>query len=119
MASRIHTLTVDCRRPWELAQFWSALLDWPIAGGDGPDDDEVLVEPRAAGPAPLLFIEVPEVKAGKNRLHLDITPDDQAAEVERALGLGATRAEVGQTGDESWVVLADPEGNEFCILRPR
>jgi hypothetical protein len=68
--------------------------------------------------APLLFIEVPGTKAVKNRLHLDLTPDDQAAEVERLCDLGAAPASVGQCGDESWVVLADPEGNEFCVLSP-
>ena len=66
----------------------------------------------------LLFVPVPEEKAGKNRLHPDFRPVDQAAEVERLLSLGARRADVGQR-DASWVVLADPEGNEFCILRGR
>jgi hypothetical protein len=65
---------------------------------------------------PLLFLEVPEAKAGKNRLHLDLSPDDQAAEVERIRDLGAMPVSVGQSGDEDWVVLADPEGNEFCVL---
>ena len=63
-------------------------------------------------------MRVPEHKATKNRLHLDLRPDDQERHVERLLALGATRAQVGQTGDESWVVLADPEGNEFCVLSP-
>jgi hypothetical protein len=66
----------------------------------------------------LLFGAVPEPKTVKNRLHLDFRPDDRDREVERMLALGATRADVGQ-GEESWVVLADPEGNEFCILRSR
>jgi hypothetical protein len=65
----------------------------------------------------LLFLRVPKPQAGKNRLHLDLRPDDQAAEVERVKSLGARPVEIGQQGDESWVVLADPEGNEFCILR--
>lgn len=61
---------------------------------------------------------MPEAKSIKNRLHLDLTPSpgERDVEVERLIGLGATRADVGQTGDESWVVLADPEGNEFCVL---
>jgi hypothetical protein len=62
-------------------------------------------------------LRVPEGKQSKNRLHLDLRPDDQQAEVERVLGLGAQRASVGQSDEVSWVVLADPEGNEFCILR--
>ena len=73
---------------------------------------------RARSPAGLLFGAVPEAKTVKNRLHLDFRPDDRDAEVERLLALGATRADVGQ-GDESWVVLADPEGNEFCVLSAR
>jgi hypothetical protein len=62
---------------------------------------------------------VPDGKTVKNRLHLDFRPVDQAAEVERLLALGVRRADVGQAGDEPWVVLADPEGNEFCVLGPR
>lgn len=115
----IATVTIDCARPWELAQFWSSLLDWPIDDDTGPDDEEVQISPRTAGPTPLLFIKVLEPKSGKNRLHLDIKPDDQAAEVDRALALGATRSQVGQTGAETWVVLADPEGHEFCLLSSR
>jgi len=118
MTNTIDGLSIDCANPWALAQFWSRLLDWPIDDDNAPDDHEVGVSPREAGP-PLLFIKVPEVKSGKNRLHLDIKPDDQDAEVRRALELGAIRVEVGQSGDESWVVLADPEGNEFCILKSR
>ena len=64
----------------------------------------------------ILFLRVPEGKAVKNRLHLDFRPDDQAAEVARLEGLGARRVDIGQ-GDQSWVVLADPDGNEFCVLR--
>lgn len=67
----------------------------------------------------LLFQRVPEPKTVKNRLHLDFRPDDHEAEVTRFLALGARHADVGQTGEESWVVLADPEGNEFCVLRSR
>ncbi len=64
----------------------------------------------------LLFLAVPDPKTIKNRLHLDLRPDDQKAEVERALALGAKHVDIGQ-GEQTWVVLADPEGNEFCILR--
>jgi hypothetical protein len=65
-----------------------------------------------------LFLNVPESKSVKNRLHLDVVPDDQATEVERLLSLGAQRADIGQ-GEQTWVVLADPEGNEFCVLSAR
>nr|WP_235614657.1 VOC family protein [Streptomyces ambofaciens] len=70
-------------------------------------------------PPTLVFIRVPEVKAVKNRLHLDVSPIDRSTEneVSRLLGLGATRADVGQGADRNWVVMADPEGNEFCVLR--
>ena len=73
----------------------------------------------ADGVAPdLLFLRVPEAKAVKNRLHLDLRPEDQPAEVARLEGLGARRADVGQGAEVSWVVMADPDGNEFCVLRP-
>jgi predicted enzyme related to lactoylglutathione lyase len=118
MASRIATLSIDAVKPLSLARFWSAVLGWE----HGIDDDgDVWVEPGVGHPdygavPPLLFLAVPESKSVKNRLHLDLRPDDQEREVERAEALGATRASVGQTGDEGWVVLADPEGNEFCVL---
>jgi len=81
-----------------------------------------VIEPAEGSPengvaADLIFLAVPEGKQAKNRLHLDLRPDDQDAEVARLLGLGATRADVGQGVDKTWVVLADPEGNEFCVLR--
>lgn len=116
MPSTFSTLVVNANDPGGLARFWSAVLDWPITE---EDDEEVLVEPPEGTPGvDLLFVPVPEEKAGRNRLHIDLRPDDQAAEVERIIGLGARRADVGQ-GDVTWVVLADPEGNEFCVLRGR
>ena len=80
------------------------------------------IEPPAGSPEDgvspdLLFVKVPDGKRGKNRLHLDLRPGDQAAEVARLEGLGARRVDIGQ-GEQTWVVLADPEGNEFCVLRP-
>ena len=120
MTIRIQCLTIDSHDPRKLASFWSEVLGWRIAY---EDPDEYVIEPAAGTPEcdvcpDLLFIKVDEGKAGKNRLHLDLRPTEQQAEVERILALGATRAEIGQTGEESWVVLADPEGNEFCVLRP-
>jgi hypothetical protein len=69
----------------------------------------------------MCFMPVREAKVVKNRLHLDLTttPDDREAEIERLIALGARRANIGQTGEESWTVLADPEGNEFCVVRPK
>jgi predicted enzyme related to lactoylglutathione lyase len=120
MGSRITEIVIDCNDPEQVAGFWSAALGWSVQtdGADrwmsetGSDEDGSLV---------LIFQSVPEPKTGKNRVHLDVSPRDceQFDEVERLLRLGARRANVGQTGQESWVVLADPEGNEFCVLRRR
>jgi predicted enzyme related to lactoylglutathione lyase len=119
MAIRVQCLAVDSNDPDKLARFWADVLGWRRTYEDG---DEVVLEPPAGSPedgvAPdLLFLRVPEPKSVKNRLHLDLRPDDQEAEVGRVEALGAQRVSVGQGDDVSWVVLADPEGNEFCVLR--
>lgn len=119
MALRWQCICVDAYDPDRLATFWAAALGWRRTY-DAPD--EVVLEPPAGSPADgvspdLLFSRLDEPKVGKNRLHLDLRPDDHAAEVTRLLGLGATHADVGQGPDVTWVVLADPEGNEFCVLR--
>jgi hypothetical protein len=80
------------------------------------DDDEFEIRPDPDTRPGVDFVRLDEPKTGKSRLHLDFTPDDQDAEVERLLALGARRVDIGQ-GEQSWVVLADPEGNEFCVLR--
>lgn len=110
---------VDCADPRRLASWWAELLGWrlTVAG-----DDESVIEPAEGSPQDgvspdMLFLKVPEGKAAKNRLHVDLRPDDQASEVARAEALGATRVDVGQRDEVSWIVMADPEGNEFCILR--
>ncbi|HEX5542554.1 MAG TPA: VOC family protein [Micromonospora sp.] len=120
MNLRIQCLCVDTPDPDESATFWQAALGWRRTY---EHDNEVVLEPPAGsaedGVVPdLLFLRVPEEKAVKNRLHLDLRPDDQAAEVARLEGLGARRVDVGQRPDVSWVVMADPAGNEFCVLRP-
>ena len=113
----IDFITVDCRNPMLLAEFWCEMLDWEVGG---QDDESAWIEPRnkdlVVSPR-ILFYKNPDTKLVKNRLHFDLRPDHQQLEVERALALGATRANIGQTGEESWIVMADPEGNEFCILR--
>ncbi len=119
MTLTIQCLNIDTRDPDALASFWQQALGWRRTYDTS---DEVVLEPPAGSPqdgvAPdLLFAQVPEEKSGKNRLHLDLRPTDQAAEIARLEALGATRVDVGQTGEESWVVLADPDGNEFCVLR--
>lgn len=119
MTLRIQCFDIDCLEPREVATFWQEALGWRLTY---ESDEEYVLEPPAGSPedgvAPdLLFLRVPEVKTVKNRLHLDLRPDDQEAEVQRLLDLGATRVDIGQ-GATRWVVLADPEGNEFCVLTP-
>ncbi|MBI5088792.1 MAG: VOC family protein [Actinobacteria bacterium] len=125
MTIRIETTSFDAHEPYAMAQWWATALGWEVTDG-GPADDEVSIAPTSDSPErgimpELLFCRVPEGKTVKNRIHLDLRPDDQAAEVARFEALGATRVDVGQEGnpDVTWVVLADPEGNEFCILRTR
>jgi Glyoxalase-like domain len=108
-------IIVDSADPEALGKWWREALDWVVVNDD-PAEYEIRPEPdRLPG---LLFVRVPEKKALKNRLHMDFRPDDRDAEVDRLLKLGATRADIGQ-GDVSWAVLADPEGNEFCVLSSR
>jgi hypothetical protein len=119
MGIRIQCLCIDAHDPGTIASFWQSALGWRRTF---EKEDEVVLEPPAGSPedrvAPdLLFLKVPEGKTVKNRLHLDLRPEDQAAEVARLEALGARRVSVGQ-GEVSWVVMADPEGNEFDVLRP-
>jgi hypothetical protein len=119
MSIRIQCLCVDSAHPSKSADFWEAALGWRRTHDSA---DEVVLEPPAGSPedgvAPdLLFLRVPERKTVKNRLHLDLRPTDQAAEVARLEALGARRVDVGQA-EVSWVVMADPDGNEFDVLRP-
>jgi catechol 2,3-dioxygenase-like lactoylglutathione lyase family enzyme len=127
MTSKFTELAIDCADPQGLARFWCSVLGYEVQ-----DEDDGLVtigSPAVAegrnrpGPVPptLTFARVPERKVFKNRVHLDVSPTDreQGEEVRRLLDLGARHAEVGQTGEEPWVTLADPEGNEFCVLADR
>ncbi len=108
-------VVVDSREPRELGLWWRDALGWVVVG---EGDDELEIAPAEGAHPTLLFGAVPEGKSVKNRLHLDFVPDDQAAEVQRLIGLGATHADIGQQ-NVPWVVLADPEGNEFCVLAAR
>ena len=115
----IQAIDIDCHDPATLATFWQRALGWRVTY---ESDDEWVLEPPSGsaqdGVAPdLLFLRVPDQKTVKNRLHLDLRPQDQDDEVQRLLELGARHVDIGQ-GQHSWVVLADPEGNEFCVLRP-
>ena len=105
-------VVVDASDPAALAHWWAAALGWVVTV---EDPDEVEIRPGPDTLPGLVFVPVPDAKTVKNRLHLDFRPRDQDAEVERLLAHGARRADVGQ-GDVSWVTLADPEGNEFCVL---
>ena len=107
---------VAAQDPAELGRWWQEALGWVVVD-EGPDVFEIRPAPEQL--PGLLFVPVPEAKSIKNRLHLDFRPDDHDAEVERFLALGATRADLEQAEQASWVVLADPEGNEFCVLSSR
>jgi predicted enzyme related to lactoylglutathione lyase len=115
---RIQHITVDCGDPYELARFWSVVTGWPISEVDSPGDDEVLLEPADPALPELLFIRVPEAKSGKNRLHLDLVPEVRTRdeEVARLVDAGAVVvSDQRRENGRGWVVLADPEGNEFCV----
>jgi predicted enzyme related to lactoylglutathione lyase len=121
--TRLVHLIIDAVEPARLARFWAAALGWEIGVEDDEEIDVWPHEYRYPDPValPLVFVPAPEAKAVKNRIHLDLATESvahQAAEVERLLDLGATPADIGQ-GDVPWVVLADPEGSEFCVLSPR
>jgi predicted enzyme related to lactoylglutathione lyase len=112
MTLRFSDVCIDAHDIDALSSWWSTVLGWPAE--QTKDGDIALRAPAGAGPD-WLFLAVPDNKVVKNRIHFDFTPDDQRAEVDRVLGLGARHVDIGQ-GEQSWVVLADPEGNEFCIL---
>ncbi|HEY1622236.1 MAG TPA: VOC family protein [Streptosporangiaceae bacterium] len=121
MPVRIRTITFDCAEPYRLSLFWAEVTGF----AEDPDDPNLPEQEEAAllGTPNLLFVRVPEAKQVKNRVHLDLAPSEPApaardAEMERILRLGATLAEDHRRSDGSgWVVLADPEGNEFCVER--
>jgi predicted enzyme related to lactoylglutathione lyase len=118
MPVRLHHIVVDTHDLPALARFWTQALGWKILS---ERDREIVIGPEQSAPVGMCFMPVPDAKAVKNRVHLDLTTsgEDRDAEIERLLALGARRVDVGQTGAESWTVLADPEGNEFCVVRPK
>jgi hypothetical protein len=131
MSVRWYSVVIDCNDVSAQSRWWARVLDWRIIY-ESPS--EVIVVPPdvadRANPAPvrergpgLIFVPVPERKATKNRLHIDLAPpadQDQGAEVSRLEALGARRVDIGQDPDKvSWIVMADPEDNEFCVLSPR
>jgi predicted enzyme related to lactoylglutathione lyase len=116
----IRTITFDCvNDPYDNGMFWSSLLGRPLADDDKPGDPEASIRDADGGPT-LLFVRVPEAKTVKNRVHLDLVPTGRtrAQEAERALALGARHVgDFTRPDGGGWIVLADPEGNEFCIER--
>ncbi len=119
MGSVLREVVVDCHDPSVVAGFWAKVLGWEVheegswywtAPADADESRDLA----------LVFVPVPEKKVAKNRLHVDLSPvgSDQAEELERLRHLGAVQADVGQ-GEQAWIVLADPEGNEFCLLGGR
>ena len=120
MTSRVAVLVVDARDPELVARFWCDVLGWVVHESS---DELVTIAPEGARPGtgdPAMdVVAVPEPKTGKNRLHLDVRADGTSRDEElaRLLALGARRVDVGQPPDVTWVVLADPEGNEFCLLQ--
>ena len=124
MAIKFEGVTVDASDPRGLAEFWAAVLGWKIGGE--LEEIEVWIQPDTSdsvstGFPEILFLINAEAKQVKNRLHLDLRPDNQAEEVARLEKLGAKRIDIGQNQNESctWVVMADPEGNEFCVLNDK
>jgi predicted enzyme related to lactoylglutathione lyase len=118
MPASLHHIVIDAHDLPGLAGFWAEVLGWRILS---QRDREVVIGPDPTAQVGICFMPVTEPKAVKNRVHLDLTtaPDERDSEIERILALGARRVDIGQTGQESWTVLADPEGNEFCVVRPK
>ncbi|MDP9226013.1 MAG: VOC family protein [Actinomycetota bacterium] len=119
MTLEIQCLTIDCKDPDRLAGFWASVLGYETTYQSAPEEQgerEVAISEPGGG-WELLFLEAPDEKVVKNRLHLDLRPEDRDAEVDRLVALGARKIDIGQGPEVTWVVLADPEGNEFCVLR--
>ena len=118
MPVALHHIVIDARDLPGLARFWSQALGWPVLS-ERPR--EIVIGPDVNAPVGICFMPGPDPKVGKNRVHLDLTAsaDEREGEIERLIALGAQRVDIGQTGRESWTVLADPEGNEFCVVRPK
>jgi predicted enzyme related to lactoylglutathione lyase len=118
MPVSLHHIVIDTHDLPRLARFWADVLRWRILS---EHPREIVVGPDETAPVGICFMPVEDEKKSKNRLHFDLTcgAEDRDAEIDRILALGARRVDIGQTGEESWTVLADPEGNEFCVVRPK
>ena len=118
MPLRLHHIVIDAHDLPGLARFWTQALGWRILS---EREREIVIGPDVNAPVGICLMPVTDTKTVKNRVHLDLTTeaDDRDAEISRLEALGAARVAIGQTGSESWTVLADPEGNEFCVVRPK
>ena len=118
MPVRLHHIVIDAHDLPGLARFWTQALGWKILS---EREREIVIGTDDNAPVGICFMPVADPKTVKNRVHLDLTSSaaDRDQEIDRLLALGARRVDIGQTGAESWTVLADPEGNEFCVVRPK
>jgi len=118
MPLQLHHIVIDTHDLPNLARFWTAALGWKVLS---EREHEIVIGTDDNAPVGICFMPVTDSKTVKNRLHLDLTTsaDDRDQEIDRLLVLGARHVDIGQTGKESWTVLADPEGNEFCVVRPK
>ena len=118
MPVRLHHIVIDAHDLPALARFWTQALGWNVLS---ERENEIVIGTDPNAPVGMCFMLVTEPKTVKNRVHLDLTTSaaDRDLEINRLVALGARRVDIGQTGAESWTVLADPEGNEFCIVRPK
>lgn len=118
MPLRLHHIVIDAHDLPALARFWTQALGWQILS---EREREIVIGPDVNAPVGICLMPVTDTKTVKNRVHLDLTTEaeDRDAEINRLEALGASRVAIGQTGSESWTVLADPEGNEFCVVRPK
>jgi catechol-2,3-dioxygenase len=118
MSVRLHHIVVDAHDLLGLARFWTQALGWQVLS---EREHEIVIGTDENALLGMCFMPVTGAKTVKNRVHLDLTSSagDREQEIERLLALGARKIDIGQTGAESWTVLADPEGNEFCVIRPK
>jgi predicted enzyme related to lactoylglutathione lyase len=118
MPVRLHHIVIDAYDLPALARFWTQALGWKILS---EREDEIVIGTDENAPVGICFMPVSDPKIVKNRVHIDLTSSaaDRDQEIGRLVALGARHADIGQTGAESWTVLADPEGNEFCVVRPK
>ncbi len=118
MPVRLHHIVIDAHDLRALARFWTEALGWQVLS---ERRGEIVIGTDDNAPVGICFMPVADPKTVKNRVHVDLTSsaEDRDQEIDRLLALGARRVDIGQTANESWTVLADPEGNEFCVVRPK